>query len=118
MIKRVIGTMAIMALSACGVVHYGGAGETSTGETFAVNATDDFGKSESSAEFISPDGWRCTGSVPWNKTGSKKTGIVPITCDDGARGQGVYSINTIQHQITIDFSLDNGRRGRAIIGRT
>ena len=103
-------------ISACAPVPFGGEGATSKGDTLIAEAQLGY-DGNNQITITSSRGWSCTGNYSHIASGSSTTRSFPLSCTNGAIGNAVMSVNSIQQRATIAFTLNNGESGRVAFGQ-
>jgi hypothetical protein len=104
---------ALLFLAACGPLPMGGEGETGSGEPLIAEALLGI-DGTNTVKITSARGWTCTGT--YARPGNSTTRQFPLACSNGAQGQAVMSVNSVQQRATVAFTLSNGQSGRVAFG--
>jgi len=102
-----------LAVSGCTPVPMGGEGATKSGAPLIAEAKLGFDQTN---EIIisSAEGWSCSGR--YTKNANTTTRKFPLTCNNGAKGNAIMSVNSVQQRATVAFQLSNGESGRVAFG--
>lgn len=102
-----------LAVSACTPVPMGGEGATESGTPLIAEAKLGFDQTN---EIIisSAQGWSCSGR--YTKDPNSTTRKFPLACTNGAKGNAIMSVNSVQQRATVAFQLSNGESGRVAFG--
>lgn len=108
---------AALILAACEAAT-GGAGVTQRGEPLVGDLHVNHSTQDVTTTVTSPAGWNCVGVFKKKADlGVKSSNIpVPLTCSNGAKGNGIISYNQYTNTATMAFSLANGERGSVRFG--
>jgi hypothetical protein len=108
---------AVLVLAACEPIPVGGAGQTTRGEAIVGEAIVDPLGNENRLIIRSPRGWVCDSTFPSNhgRNSGSANRTVPLTCNNGARGNAIMSIGNFGNRLTVAFSLSNGESGNLVI---
>ena len=112
------GIASALALTACGVVSEGGAGQTTTGEPVSGLVSWDQATGERELTISSPSGWSCASSLGPNPNPGIKQRTERLNCNNGATGTIILTFNQTQQQMVGNFQLSNGKAGQVVFGRT
>lgn len=107
---------AALVLSGCEATR-GGAGQTTTGQPVVAEIKQD-ANLQQSFTITSVDGWQCTGVLTKEQRNNITASVitVPLTCNTGANGTSLVSIDRMRGKLDINFRLSNGTVGNAKIG--
>lgn len=104
----------VVGLSGCSI-HTGGSGQMKNGSPI----TGSIGREANVTTFtvLSAKGWQCSGSTKADFDLSKSsTRTIPLTCSNGATGNGIVALNQFAKQATMTFALSNGQEGAVTFG--
>jgi hypothetical protein len=113
--KIILFSILSLGVAACVTVPVGGEGSTNRGDTLIAEAK------------LSPDGnnqiiinsargWTCSGNYSRQAAGNSTTRKFPLSCSNGATGNAIMSVNSVQQRSTVAFTLNNGESGRVAFG--
>ena len=107
-----------VVLAGCGTpspVPQGGEGQTNRGDTLIAEAKLGF---DGNNEVIisSAKGWSCKGAYSVLAAGNSTSRQFPLSCSNGATGNALMSVNSVQQRATVAFTLSNGEAGRVAFG--
>lgn len=112
---RILFTAIFFTLASCAPVPVGGEGRTESGEKIIAEAQLKY-DGNNTIILRSARGWSCTGSYSKVAAGNSTTRQFPLSCSNGAVGNAVMSVNSIQQRATIAFTLSNGVAGDVAFG--
>jgi len=104
-----------LGVAACEPVPMGGEGSTNRGDTLIAEAK--LGVDGNNQIIInSTRGWTCTGNYSRQAAGNSTTRNFPLSCTNGATGNAIMSVNSVQQRATVAVTLNNGDSGRVAFG--
>jgi len=113
--KSVMFSILSLGMAACAPVPMGGEGTTNKGDTLIAEAK--LGYDGNNQVIInSTRGWTCTGNYSTQGAGNSTTRNFPLSCNNGATGNAIMSVNSVQKRATVAFTLNNGEAGRVAFG--
>ena len=102
-------------MAGCEPVPMGGEGATDRGEALIAEAK--LGYDGTNEVIISSArGWSCSGKYSKQNSPNSTTRRFPLSCSNGASGNALMSVNSVQQRATVAFSLNNGVAGRVAFG--
>lgn len=113
--KAIISGILAISVAGCAPVPMGGEGATNRGDTLIAEAKLGF---DGNNQIIinSTRGWTCTGNYTRQAAGNSTTRNFPLSCTNGATGNAIMSVNSVQQRATVAFTLNNGESGRVAFG--
>lgn len=115
---KIIAAVATAAIGLAGCVQtLGGAGQTKGGDPVAGSYSYDYSTQMFDFSVQSPRGWVCKST--FKRSGQNlQIRTVPLTCNDGRKGNLILTLNQIQQQAVGSFTLSNGESGQVTFGNT
>ena len=115
MIKIILFGILSLGIVACTPIPVGGEGATNKGDTLIAEAKLGYdGNNQIIIE--SARGWTCTGNYSPLDARNSTTRNFPLSCTNGATGNAIMSVNSVQQRATVAFTLNNGVSGRVAFG--
>ena len=93
----------------------GGEGQTNRGDTLIAEAKLGY-DGNNQITISSARGWSCTGNYSRTAAGNSTSRQFPLSCTNGATGNALMSVNSVQQRSTVAFTLSNGEAGRVAFG--
>jgi hypothetical protein len=113
--KALLFSIASISIAACEPVPMGGEGATDRGDTLIAEARLAY-DGNNQITINSTRGWTCTGNYSVQAAGNSTTRSFPLSCTNGATGNAIMSVNSVQQRATVAFTLNNGESGRVAFG--